>query len=255
MRTRPSPLILANTAHGTLILSCKDYALNNGAPPMMGVGYRLLLTGSLDQDEIRIGRTLLDWRRQTHGDGCFALDCGANIGVMTIEWAKHMEGWGDVLAIEMQERVFYMLAGNLSIHNCFNARARLAAVGNHDGEASVPVPDFTKPASLGSIGLKVAPDVGQNIERRQQVEAIRIDSLELPRLDLLKLDVEGAELDVLAGAAGTIERCRPYIMAEHAKTGELPGRLESMGYRVRLNGANLLAMRADDPNWARVRAA
>jgi FkbM family methyltransferase len=53
-----------------------------------------------------------------------AIDCGANIGTHTIEWAKKMTGWGAVIGIEAQERIFYALAGNIAINNCFNALQR-----------------------------------------------------------------------------------------------------------------------------------
>ena len=50
-----------------------------------------------------------------HGDGVVAVDGGANIGVHTIEWATAMTGWGSVIAIEPQERIYYALAGTLWI--------------------------------------------------------------------------------------------------------------------------------------------
>jgi hypothetical protein len=59
-----------------------------------------------------------------------------------------MRGWGMVLAVEAQERVFYALAGNIALQNCFNARALWAALGDAPGELSIPEPDYTKQASL-----------------------------------------------------------------------------------------------------------
>ena len=81
------------------------------------------------------------WRREKHGDGVIAIDCGANIGVMTVEWARHMTGWGEVLAIEAQERIYDAPAGNICINNCFNARALHPAVGNTDGDIKIAQPD------------------------------------------------------------------------------------------------------------------
>ncbi len=253
MAFHPSPFVLANSRHGTLILSHLDHSPAGDNLRMAGVGLRLLLTGSLDENEVATGRTLLDWRRVAHGDGCLAIDCGANIGVMTIEWAKHMQEWGNVLAFEMQRRVFYACAGNIAIHNCFNADVRWAAVGKLDGEVDAPVLDYTKPASIGSLGLDPQGDVGQVISRREKVHALRLDSLNLTRLDLLKIDVEGAELDVLAGVAETIRRCKPYIMAEHLKAAGLQEGLAALGYASGVSDKNIVAMPADDPNWARIR--
>ena len=44
-----------------------------------------------------------------------------------------MTGWGIVIAIEAQERIYYALAGNLALNNCFNARAIHAAVSTAPG--------------------------------------------------------------------------------------------------------------------------
>ena len=73
------------------------------------------------------------FRRRRRG-----VDCGANIGVRTVEWAKGMTGWGTVVAIEAQERIYYALAGNITINNCFNAHAIHAAVGAQEGTLRSP---------------------------------------------------------------------------------------------------------------------
>jgi FkbM family methyltransferase len=49
------------------------------------------------------------------------------------------------------------------------------------------------------------------------VDMVRLDDVLPPGYDLrlIKIDVEGAELEVLRGAIGIVERCRPYIIFEH----------------------------------------
>jgi hypothetical protein len=69
----------------------------------VGVGFQMLEGSSFDPAEVDVALSLLDLRRRYFGDGVIALDCGANIGVHTIEWAKRMNGWGEVIAIEAQE--------------------------------------------------------------------------------------------------------------------------------------------------------
>src|SRR5262249_8213949 len=73
----------------------------------------ILERGAYGPSEVKFILSVLDLRRRMAGEGVFAVDCGANIGTHAIEWAKHMTGWGSVLAIEAQERIFYALA-NLS---------------------------------------------------------------------------------------------------------------------------------------------
>ncbi len=150
---RKLAFITAATDHGTMIVNRFDHhhIEHHGS---FGVGFQLLDKASYDASEVAMLLKLLDLRRQNYGDGVVALDCGANIGVHTIEWAKHMTGWGVVVAIEAQERIFYALAGNIAINNCFNARALQAAVGSEPGAMKIPAPNYQAPASFGSLELK-----------------------------------------------------------------------------------------------------
>jgi len=259
---RPQPFVLASTDHGPMILNHLDYRVDGER--IFGVGYELLRDGSFSQYEVGIAKALLDWRREKHGDGVVAIDCGANIGVMTVEWARHMAGWGEVLAIEAQERIYYALAGNICINNCFNARALHAVVGNIDGDIRIPQPDYTKPGSFGSLELKpregrefIGQEVSYETQAMKRVIAFRLDSVELARVDLVKIDVEGMEEDVLAGAQETIKRTRPYLVVEHYKLGatSLEAVLASLGYRVWRDGMNLVCLPEDDPNGARIAVA
>jgi hypothetical protein len=65
------------------------------------------------------------------------------------------------------------------------------------------------------------------------VAAMRIDSLELSRLDFVKMDVEGHEIPAVQGALGTIERFRPAMIIESvlAEGDWLYPILEPLGYR------------------------
>ena len=119
---RKIAFVLAASEHGTMIVNRFDYRMV-GENQGIGVGYQILESAAYDAAEVNAALGLLALRRQYFGDGVVAIDCGANIGVHTVEWAKRMTGWGNVLAIEAQERVFYALAGNIAINNCFNARA------------------------------------------------------------------------------------------------------------------------------------
>ena len=150
---RPAAFVLTSSDHGTMIVNRDDYA-DTGGGNMIGVGCQVLFNSSFDRDEVDLALRMLDFRRRLFGDGVMALDCGAKIGVHTVEWAKQMHGWGSVIAVEAQERVFYALAGNITINNCFNARAIWGAVGAENGEIIVPRPDYLRPGSYGSMEIR-----------------------------------------------------------------------------------------------------
>jgi len=251
---RSLAFILAPTDQGTLIVNRFDYKMVDDTRGF-GVGHMLLNAASYDASEVATAIQLLTLRRQYFGDGVVALDCGANIGVFTVEWAKAMTGWGQVLAIEAQERIFYALAGNVAINNCFNASVVHAAVGEAVGMMRIPVPDYRRPGTFGSLELQGSPDaesIGQPIdyseERGAAVRVLTIDSLNLPRLDLLKIDVERMEMQVLSGARQTIARHHPVLIVERLKApvAELDALLESYGYRRFPMGLDIVAVHESD---------
>jgi FkbM family methyltransferase len=169
-----------------------------------------------------------------------------------------MHGWGEVIAIEAQERVFYALAGNITLNNCFNARAIWAAVGEERGVINVPSPDYFTPSSFGSLEIRKTERtefIGQAIDygnNTVEVRKLPLDDFNLPRCDLIKLDVEGMELEALEGAAATIERCTPIMLIEKIKTDadQLRQWLERRGYKTVDAGINMVGIHARDPSLA-----
>ncbi|AWB65631.1 FkbM family methyltransferase [Saccharobesus litoralis] len=253
--TRPIAFVLTATHHGSLIVNRHDYCVTDDNMAY-GVGHQLMINSCFDPNEVDAISVLLQARRDAHGDGVIAIDCGANIGVHTVEWAKLMHGWGEVVAFEAQERTFYALAGNIALNNCFNASVNHAAVGEQVGTILVPQLDYLQPASFGSLEIKPRPDgedIGQSVSYQQQdckpVSLISIDSLSAQRVDLIKIDVEGMEMDVLNGAKKTIDRCQPVLHIEACKSDrdKIIELLQTFGYRYYSVGINLLAVHSQDP--------
>lgn len=242
------PFCLVSSDHGPLIINRLDYGEGNEG--LYGVGAQILQNGAYEPEETGRLKALLTDRRRLHGDGVVGVDCGANIGVHSVEWAKHMRGWGSVIAVEAQERVYYALAGNLALQNCFNARAIFGAVDRICGEMLVPELDHSHASSFGSFELKerrTTEYIGQCVdyeEPTQKVKRLSIDSLDLARVDLIKLDIEGMEMDALIGASKTVARCQPDLYIEIAKSdrSEIEAFLRDMRYRIDHDkGMNILA--------------
>jgi FkbM family methyltransferase len=245
--------VLASSNHGTMIVNRFDYRMVN-AEQGFGVGFQILETASFDPLEVRLAVEMLVLRRRHYGDGVVAIDCGANIGVHTIEWAKAMTGWGSVLSVEAQERIYYALAGNIAINNCFNAMAVHAAVSSKPGTMKMPSPDYTKPSSFGSLELRYRPNtefIGQTINYSENLIDIRtlaIDEFNLPRVDFIKIDIEGMEMEALEGATNTITKSRPILLIEKIKsnTEQIGQWLRNHGYVLRDVGINVLAVHSED---------
>jgi FkbM family methyltransferase len=257
---RKIAFVLAASDHGTMIVNRLDYRMVDQKSGF-GVGFQILEGSSFDPGEVDTALGLLGLRRSYFGDGVTAIDCGANIGVHTIEWAKRMSGWGQVIAIEAQERVYYALAGNIAINNCFNARALNAAVAARSGRMKVPVPDYLTPASFGSLELRQREGVefiGQPIDyseaRAATIPTVAIDALALPRIDLIKIDVEGMEVDVIEGAAATLARFHPILIVESIKSDQakLNQVLGGHGYRLFGMGLNILAIHETDKSLGHI---
>jgi FkbM family methyltransferase len=252
---RKIAFVLAATEHGTMIVNRLDYRMVDQHGAGIGVGFQLLEGAMFDPGEVDLALSLLGLRRRYFGDGVVALDCGANIGVHTIEWAKRTTGWGEVIAIEAQERLFYALAGNIAINNCFNARAVHAAVAAEVGVMRIPRPDYLRPGSFGSLELRQRAGgefIGQPIDysdaKASPVRSITIDALNLARIDLIKIDVEGMEIEALQGAAAALARTRPVLIVESIKSDKarLGQFLQGLGYRLFEIEINLLAIHESD---------
>lgn len=253
--TRPIAFILAASNHGTLIVNRNDYHMID-SQNVYGVGFEILNNSCFDYDEIQLALRLLNWRLQYFGSGVVAIDGGANIGVHTVEWARHMYGWGKVIGFEAQEILYYALAGNIVLNNCLNARVRWAALGESCGEMTIPQPDYFKSGSFGSLELRqqeyiefIGQNISYNFNDCTRVPVINLDSLNLDRLDLLKLDVEGMEIEVLRGSKEAISRFHPIMIIEIIKSDAdaIEGFLVELGYKIFFLGISILAIHMDDP--------
>ena len=249
-----TPFVLAASAHGPVILNHLDFRqLKDGVE--LGVGLDLLVHGEFDLPLISMTCGALEIRWRERGVGVVALDCGANIGIYTLEWARRMEGWGRVLAFEPQERIYYALAGNLALNNLFNAQAINAAVGAKGATIGMPVPDYCVPGQFGGLSLNGKGEIGQSFWTTANVRLLAIDDIDLPRVDFIKLDIEGMEPDALEGAYKTIEANKPFMLVEWIKCGKEPieAFMATVGFDVVTIGMNMLCGPAGNEFTARMR--
>jgi FkbM family methyltransferase len=165
--------------------------------------------------------------RQVLSPGDVVVEVGANIGTHTVGLAQAVGDSGAVIAFEPQRFVFQLLCANIALNGLLNVHTRFCALGASSGTINVPMFDFSAVNNVG--GLIIGGDSGE------QVALEALDGMGFQRIKLLKIDVEGMEADVLAGAAQTIRNCQPVIYIENEfkdKSGQLIGMLQDLGYRM-----------------------
>jgi FkbM family methyltransferase len=191
-----------------------------------------------NRHDVYIGRSLecygefsegeSDVFRQILRPGCVVVEAGANIGTHTLALSQLVGDQGQVYAFEPQRVLFQMLGANLAMNGRLNVDCRREALGQTSGQILVPAFDYRAPANYGGLQLGSHPS-------GEPTPVTTIDGLRLLRLDLLKADVEGMELQVLRGASETIHRCRPVLYVENDKLEQSPALIEyilSLGYKL-----------------------
>ena len=145
--------------------------------------------------------------------GMVAFDVGANFGYYTLLFADRVGLAGRVIAVEPNPSTFELLEQTVAL-NGFERNVTLvqAAATERNQQALELFVPLGEPKNA-----TVAFDGGARpAELRVAVPGVSIDHLaaKLPRVDFLKIDVEGAEPAVLRGMADTIARFRPTIVLE-----------------------------------------
>lgn len=171
------------------------------------VGRGLDLYGEWCEFEIQLLRHFI-------GLGDTVIDVGANIGTHTVAFANLVGPGGLVHAFEPQHRNFVMLAGNVALNALENVVCHQKAVGNANGEISLPpMPPSDTNFNFSAVAIAEGSETGA------RVPIVMLDSLELPACRVIKIDTEGMEPQVLAGAQKLIERCRPLLYVENNEPG------------------------------------
>ncbi|MBV8296644.1 MAG: FkbM family methyltransferase [Acidimicrobiia bacterium] len=153
------------------------------------------------------------------------LDIGANVGIFTL-LAGHANPDGRVHAFEPDCRAYRRLVRHVEINGLANVECDSRAVIDADGEVTLHSGRAARPDEAVAVSAQTSLSrshveaEGARVDRidETRVAAVTIDrfveSRSVPGVDLVKIDVEGAEARVLAGMAETIRRDHPAIVCE-----------------------------------------
>jgi FkbM family methyltransferase len=177
------------------------------------IGKCLDLYGQYSESEVSLMRNFVN-------PGNTVIDVGANIGDLTLPLAQMVGDNGRVYAVESHPEVFNVLCGNLALNGIGNVK---------------PINAFIATSDKVDVGSKVwGPTAYVGTDWEPQFMAL--DEVKLEALHLVKIDVDGKELEVLKSGAMQIERFRPVLYFENDIREEsealLGFAMKDMGYNL-----------------------
>jgi FkbM family methyltransferase len=197
------------------------------------VGFYLVVDGVYEAEEVAFALSRL------RPGGVF-VDVGANIGPYTVPAATKVGPNGCVVAVEASPRIFPYLAYNVCRNRLSNVRLVQCAAQATDGGS---VPFYEAPPDHFGMGALAAQFDAQPVAVQARTLDAVLSEAHIDRVDLLKVDVEGFEQDVFAGAEHLLNgQYPPAILFEfcdwaearraNGSPGDAQRLLRSWGYRV-----------------------
>ncbi len=167
----------------------------------------VFIGGCIDPNELAFLDSVLK-------EGMVVVDAGANEGLYSLFASRCVGPSGRVFSFEPSQREFHRLGCNLRLNALENVHAVQAALAEAPGEIALSIADSSHAGqnTLGKFIYQVP------LLRTERVSAQTLDAFAaesgLTRLDVLKLDVEGAERRVLEGSRKVLRELRPMILFE-----------------------------------------
>lgn len=224
------------------------------------ISQALYYSGAWEPWNIQISLALLDGAEVP-----VVVDVGANVGAYAIPLARALAPHrGSVHAFEAQRIVYYQLCGNVVINRLDNCFPRHVAIGREECDLDLPVPDYTTEFNIGGFSLDAAIRARSSMTSisetgcTEKIRQTTLDACKLPRISLLKIDVEGMEQEVILGAAATLTASSfPPLVFESWSNNEAPwfkdkraatlSSIGDLGYRYAVAGNVGIALHPEHP--------
>ena len=176
------------------------------------IGKCLEIYGEYSESEVSVFKYYLK-------PGDYVIEVGANIGSLTLPMSHLVGETGRVVAFESHPDTFNILCSNLAINTIKNVKPINAFVA-HDLNVDTGSPVWGKFAFVSEIW---------------QTSFFQMDAVGFPRLDFIKVDVDGNELTVLQSGENLIRQFMPVIYFEndfHDRSTALLQWVMDLGYRI-----------------------
>ena len=188
------------------------------------------------------------------------IDAGAHVGLYTLFASRMVGERGVVLAIEPSSREFERLAHNLQANTVQNVRLRRAALSDRRSQARLTIAEARHSGhnTLGLFAYEITRPAGTEVVPTERLDDI-VREERLGRVDVIKMDLEGAELLALEGAREVLQRFRPLLLLElsdrslqhqQARSALVWDMLERCGYAIhRFDDASGEPVRGRRQGW------
>jgi len=161
------------------------------------------------------------------------VDVGANLGSISLPLAKRFPAWR-FLGIEAHRGLAGVYAANALNNQLDNVEWLHAAAGRSEGLITFPAARLSAHGNFGDMSALYSNGP------TERVRVCALDDIAPPDTKVIKIDVQGAEMDVLAGASALIARAKPTLLVEatrlegraDANTTKVLEYLKSAGYRT-----------------------
>lgn len=167
---------------------------------------QLYLFGTFEPATVKVLKRLLK-------SGDTVLDIGANVGYIALEMAKHIGASGKVFAFEPDTKNFALLKRNLDLNPDCNIEPIPLAVS----EANAPLRLYKSIIDFNDSAHSTLPSEKHSVDFIE-IPATTIDdfvqSRGVQKLNVIKIDIEGAEMSAFKGMRQTLSRFRPMVIAE-----------------------------------------
>lgn len=153
--------------------------------------------------------------------GANVLDIGSNIGYFTLMLARVVGPEGKVYAFEPIPQTFEVLKWNVERNRIENVTLFNSAVSARPGSITFRVPDAGRGLSMASAYWHMDDENAQTLEVESVVPDETMDIVR-EKVSFIKIDVEGAEGDVIKGIENIVTTWRPIVYTECSEIGRKP---------------------------------
>lgn len=172
--------------------------------------------------------------------GMNVVDVGAHIGIYTVLAAQKIGSSGKVISIEPEPENYKQLLENIEINSFKNVMPLKMGLSDHQGQENLYINYFSTGHSLYQETEK-DPYIKINVEKLDDL----LSRLGLEKIDILKIDAEGAEIPILKGAIQTLKnnpQAKIIVASYHypKEKKEVREFLQNLGFKTKVSAFDIV---------------